>query len=65
MIMFLELGFGRGEFLNEFSKLGLDFMVLILSRNAGSLSEKKIKIKTGINVEQDKWFSIIILKFQQ
>lgn len=52
---FLEPGFGRGEFLNEFSKLGLDCYGIDISINAGSLSEKKIKIKTGINVEQDKW----------
>ena len=52
---FLEPGFGRGEFLNEFSNLGLDCYGIDISRNAGSLSEKKIKIKTGINVEHDKW----------
>ena len=52
---FLEPGFGRGEFLNEFSNLGLDCYGIDISHNAGYLSEKKIKIKTGINVEQDMW----------
>lgn len=52
---FLEPGFGRGEFLNEFSNLGLDCYGIDISHNAGYLSEKKIKIKNGINVEQDVW----------
>ena len=41
---FLEPGFGRGEFLNEFSNLGLDCYGMDISHNAGYLSEKKIKI---------------------
>lgn len=52
---FLEPGFGRGEFLNEFSNLGLDCYGIDISKNAGYLSVNKIKIKTGINVEHDEW----------
>ena len=52
---FLEPGFGRGEFLNEFKKLGLDCYGIDISDTAGDLFKGNLKIKTGINVEQDTW----------
>ena len=52
---FLEPGFGRGEFLNEFQKLGLDCYGIDISDSAGNLFKQNLKIKTGINVEQDTW----------
>lgn len=52
---FLEPGFGRGEFLDEFRKLGLDCYGIDISNSAGSFFKDNSKIKTGINVEQDKW----------
>lgn len=50
----LEPGCGRGEFLAEFKKLGLECHGLDLSKEAGSMC-KDISIKTGINLEKDKW----------
>ena len=39
---FLEPGFGRGEFLNSFKKLGLDCYGIDISDSAGSLFKEKI-----------------------
>lgn len=50
----LEPGCGRGEFLAEFKKLGLECHGLDLSKEAGSMC-KDISIKTDINLEEDKW----------
>jgi SAM-dependent methyltransferase len=51
---FLEPGCGRGEFLSEFKKLGLDCYGIDLSEHAGSMCPE-IEIKKKIDLENDKW----------
>jgi ubiquinone/menaquinone biosynthesis C-methylase UbiE len=51
---FLEPGCGRGEFLSEFSKLGLECYGIDLSINAGSLS-KDINVTKEIDLENQVW----------
>lgn len=53
--IFLEPGCGRGEFLNEFNKLGLKCHGIDLSQHAGSMLDKKIDIIKGFDLENDKW----------
>lgn len=51
---FLEPGCGRGEFLSEFQKLGLECYGIDLSSHAGTLCPN-VEVKTGIDLENDKW----------
>jgi len=51
---FLEPGCGRGEFLAEFKKLGLECYGLDLSSHAGALCPN-VEMKTQIDLENDKW----------
>jgi len=51
---FLEPGCGRGEFLYEFKKLGLDCYGIDLSEHAGTMCPE-IEIKKKIDLENDKW----------
>ena len=51
---FLEPGCGRGEFLSEFKKLGLDCYGIDLSEHAGTMCPE-IEIKKKIDLENDKW----------
>lgn len=53
--IFLEPGCGRGEFLNEFNKLGLKCHGIDLSQYAGSMLDKKIDVIKGFDLENDKW----------
>jgi len=53
--IFLEPGCGRGEFLNEFNKLGLKCHGIDLSQNAGSILDKKVDVIKGFDLEKDKW----------
>ena len=53
--IFLEPGCGRGEFLNEFNKLGLKCYGIDLSQSAGSLLDKKVDLIKGFDLENDKW----------
>jgi len=51
---FLEPGCGRGEFLNEFKKLGLKCYGIDISPEAGSFCPE-VEIKKEIDLENDKW----------
>jgi SAM-dependent methyltransferase len=51
---FLEPGCGRGEFLAEFQKLGLDCYGVDLSAHAGSQCPT-VKVETEVNLENDVW----------
>lgn len=51
---FLEPGCGRGEFLAEFEKLGLQCHGIDLSNHAGSMCPL-VEIKKNINLENDVW----------
>jgi SAM-dependent methyltransferase len=51
---FLEPGCGRGEFLSEFQKLGLDCYGVDLSAHAGSQCPT-VKVETQVNLENDIW----------
>lgn len=51
---FLEPGCGRGEFLAEFYKLGLDCSGIDLSSFAGSQCPD-VEIKKNVDLENDKW----------
>lgn len=51
---FLEPGCGRGEFLTEFQKLGLECYGLDLSPHAGTLCPT-VELKKEIDLENDKW----------
>lgn len=53
--IFLEPGCGRGEFLNEFNKLGLKCHGIDLSQHAGSMLDKKVDVIKGFDLENDKW----------
>ena len=53
--IFLEPGCGRGEFLNEFNKLGLKCHGIDLSPHAGNMLDKKVDIIKGFDLENDKW----------
>ena len=53
--IFLEPGCGRGEFLNEFNKLGLKCHGIDLSQHAGSMLDKKVDVIKGIDLENDIW----------
>ena len=53
--MFLEPGCGRGEFLNEFNKLGLKCHGVDLSQHSGSMTDKSVNLIKGIDLENDKW----------
>jgi len=53
--IFLEPGCGRGEFLNEFNKLGLKCHGIDLSQYAGSMLDKKVDVIKGFDLENDKW----------
>ena len=53
--IFLEPGCGRGEFLNEFYKLGLKCHGIDLSQHAGSMLDKKVDVIKGFDLENDKW----------
>ena len=53
--LFLEPGCGRGEFLNEFNKLGLKCYGIDLSQHAGGMLDKKVDIIKGFDLENDKW----------
>ena len=53
--IFLEPGFGRGEFLNEFNKLGLKCHGIDFSQHAGSMLDKKVDVIKGFDLENDKW----------
>ena len=52
--IFLEPGCGRGEFLNEFNKLGLKCHGIDLSNFAGSMVDN-IEVIKGIDLEKDTW----------
>jgi SAM-dependent methyltransferase len=51
---FLEPGCGRGEFLAEFEKLGLECQGVDLSNHAGSMCPS-VEIKKNVNLEKDVW----------
>ena len=51
---FLEPGCGRGEFLEEFRKLGLQCHGIDLSNHAGSMCPL-IEIRKNVNLENDVW----------
>ena len=53
--IFLEPGCGRGEFLNEFNKLGLKCHGIDLSQHAGSMLDKKVDVIKGFDLENDIW----------
>jgi len=50
----LEPGCGRGEFLSEFKKNGLDCYGIDLSEHAGTMCPE-IEIKKKVDLENDKW----------
>lgn len=52
--IFLEPGCGRGEFLNEFNKLGLKCHGIDLSPYSGIMADE-IEVIKGIDLEKDKW----------
>ena len=51
---FLEPGCGRGEFLEEFNKLGLECYGIDLSECSGTMCPD-VEVKKGVNLENDKW----------
>ena len=51
---FLEPACGRGEFLSEFKKLGLDCYGIDLSEHAGTMC-LDIEVKKKVDLENDKW----------
>jgi SAM-dependent methyltransferase len=51
---FLEPGCGRGEFLEEFQKLGLQCYGIDLSNHAGSMCPS-VEIRKNVNLENDVW----------
>ncbi|MBI2274139.1 MAG: class I SAM-dependent methyltransferase [Bacteroidetes bacterium] len=51
---FLEPGCGRGEFLEEFKRLGLECYGIDLSEQAGSLCPE-VEIKKKVDLENDVW----------
>jgi ubiquinone/menaquinone biosynthesis C-methylase UbiE len=51
---FLEPGCGRGEFLEEFNKLGLECYGIDLSNYSGTLCPS-VDVKKGIDLENDIW----------
>ena len=52
--LFLEPGCGRGEFLNQFNKLGLKCHGIDLSPNSGAMADE-IEVIKGVDLEKDKW----------
>jgi len=51
---FLEPGCGRGEFLDEFNKLGLDCYGIDLSEYSGSMCSD-VEVKKKVDLENDTW----------
>jgi SAM-dependent methyltransferase len=51
---FLEPGCGRGEFLDEFRKLGLDCKGIDLSEYSGSMCPE-VEVKKKVDLENDIW----------
>lgn len=51
---FLEPGCGRGEFLEEFNKLGLDCYGIDLSEYSGTMCPE-VEVKKKVDLENDTW----------
>ena len=51
---FLEPGCGRGEFLEEFNKLGLDCYGIDVSEYSGSMCPD-VEVKKKVDLENDAW----------